>query len=267
MKVGMIGIGKLGLPCAVAMDMKGHDVLCNDIDPLSWNKYPRPYKETGPDGVEEFNPYLEKSALKFGNFKALADHSEIIFVAVQTPHDEKFEGITRIPNERVDFDYTWLMAAISNLSEYIKKQTVVAIMSTVLPGTMRREVMPLLNDNMKLVYVPQFIAMGTTMQDFINTEFWLFGVNDEWAAEKGIEFFKTISNAPIVKCTIEEAEAIKVLYNTAISTKIALANTWMEMAHKLPNVNVDVITDTLALATRRVNSFAYMRGGAGDGGG
>lgn len=213
MRVGFIGLGKLGLPCAVATSMQGHDVMGYDINPDNMNKTPRLYKETGPDGVEEFNPYLEESTIQFGSLQEVAEHSEIIFVAIQTPHSEKFEGITRLPDERVDFDYTWLKNGIESLAEVVKKDTVIAVISTVLPGTVRREIIPLLNNHMKLVYTPQFIAMGTTMKDFIGTEFWLFGVNDEWAAEVGVEFFKTISDAPIVKCTVEEAEAIKVFYN------------------------------------------------------
>ena len=58
MKIGFIGLGKLGLPCAVAVAMKGHDVMAYDIVPALMNKNPRAYRETGPDGKEPFNPYL-----------------------------------------------------------------------------------------------------------------------------------------------------------------------------------------------------------------
>jgi UDP-glucose 6-dehydrogenase len=265
--IGWVGLGKLGTPCAVAVALMGHDVMGYDIVPENMTNNPRPYRETAPDGISPFNSYLERSTLHFGSLEEVANHAELIFVACQTPHAPMYEGTTRIPDFRADFDYTYLTQCIKDLAKVIKKNTVVAVISTVLPGTIRREVIPCLTDFMKLVYSPMFIAMGTTMRDFLNPEFWLLGVNDPWAAEEATEVFKSLCpSAPVAEVTVEEAEAIKVFYNTAISTKIALANTWMEMAHKLPNVNVDTITDTLALATRRVNSFAYMRGGMGDGG-
>ena len=81
------------------------------------------------------------------------------------------------------------------------------------------------------------------------------------------EFYKTITNAPLYETTIENAELIKVSYNTLISTKIAFSNTIMELCHKLPNTNVDDVTNALKLANRRLISGYYMDGGMGDGGG
>lgn len=53
----------------------------------------------------------------------------------------------------------------------------VIIISTVLPGTLDREILPQLCSNVKLCYNPFFIAMGTTMRDFYHPEFILFGVS------------------------------------------------------------------------------------------
>ena len=58
MKIGFIGLGKLGLPCAVAAAMKGHDVMAYDIVPALMNKNPRAYRETGADSVEGFRKVL-----------------------------------------------------------------------------------------------------------------------------------------------------------------------------------------------------------------
>jgi UDPglucose 6-dehydrogenase len=81
------------------------------------------------------------------------------------------------------------------------------------------------------------------------------------------QFYATISPAPVFATTIETAELIKVCYNTMISTKIAFANTVMEMCDKIPNTNVDHVTQALQLATKRICSGAYLTGGMGDGGG
>jgi len=172
--------------------------------------------------------------------------------------------------DRMDFDYTWLIDGVKKVSDEIEKQgedKVVVIISTVLPGTIRREIKPLLGTHTKLCYNPFFIAMGSAIKDFFHPEFILFGVDDAKAAQKAERFYKTISQAPFYNTTIENAELIKVIYNTFLSTKLAFINTVMETCHKLPNTNVDDITNALKLANKRVISDKYLSGGMGDGGG
>jgi UDPglucose 6-dehydrogenase len=109
--------------------------------------------------------------------------------------------------------------------------------------------------------------MGSTIRDFLYPEFILFGVDDEKAAFVAQNFYKTICDSPFYKTTIENAELIKVCYNTMISTKISFVNTIMEACYYLPNTNVDDVTNALKLANRRLISSAYLTGGMGDGGG
>ena len=267
MKIGFLGLGKLGLPVALAVESKGHDVVGFDIsekvkDIIEAKKLP--YKEIWAQD------YLDKSKIRFLNLKNVVKHSEIIFVPIQTPHDPLYEGVTRIPKERVDFDYSYLISGMKKLSEEIENQgkdKVVIIISTVLPGTIRQKIKPLLGNHTKICYNPFFIAMGTTMKDFLYPEFILFGVDDLNAADKAEKFYRTINNATFFKTSIENAELIKVSYNTFISTKIAFINTIMEMCYKLPNTNIDDVTNGLLLGSKRLISGAYLRGGMGDGGG
>ena len=267
MKIGFVGLGKLGLPVALAVESKGHDVVGYDISDNVKNIIEAkkiPYKEIWAQD------YLDKSNIKFETLKNVVEHSEIIFVPIQTPHDPLYEGITRIPEKRVDFDYSYLKTGMKKLSDEIEAQgndKVVIIISTVLPGTIRQEIKPLLGKHTKICYNPFFIAMGTTMKDFLYPEFILFGVDDLKAADKAEKFYRSINNATFFKTTIENAELIKVSYNTFISTKIAFINTIMEMCHKLPNTNIDDVTNALMLGSKRLISGAYLRGGMGDGGG
>src|SRR5262245_19204983 len=271
MKVGFLGLGKLGLPCALAMDMKGHDVMGYDINPKVLQKEQIPYREAGPNGEPSIEPILKASRLRFAkNSCELVMHSEIIFVAIQTPHEERYEGITRLPGERKDFIYRWLIAGLRELSKQIAElgeDRIVVVISTVLPGTIRKHIFPAINGHVKICYNPFFIAMGTTMRDFIHPELVLLGASDENAAKCVAEFYATTVHAPIYRTSIENAEAIKVAYNAFISMKIAFANTWMELCHKIPGTDVDEVTNALALATRRIISPMYLRGGMGDGGG
>lgn len=270
MKIGFVGLGKLGMPCALAISLKGHDVMGFDVCPEKMQKHTFTFCERGPNGEPSIEPLLKKSNLGFGSLREVVRHSDIIFVAVQTPHNERYEGVTRLPTERIDFDYTYLVNCIRDLSLVIQEggeDKVVVIISTVLPGTLRKHVLPLINNHVRLCYNPFFIAMGTAMTDFYNPEFVLFGVVDEEAAKKAEVFYKTIHNAPFFRTSLENAELIKVAYNTFIGTKIAFANTIMEICHKLPGTNVDEVMTALQLAKDRLISGKYLGGGMGDGGG
>ncbi len=267
MNIGFLGLGKLGLPVSLAVENKGHKVFGYDISKQTIDDIKNRKIRYREEWVDK---YLLNTKLEINNINQLVKNSEIIFVPIQTPHDPKYEGVTRIPNKRIDFDYSYLKSGISNLSKVIEKNgedKVVIIISTVLPGTIRNQIKPLLGKHTKLCYNPFFIAMGSTIRDFLHPEFILFGVDNEEAAIKAQNFYKTICDSPFYKTTIENAELIKVSYNTMISTKISFVNTIMEACHHLPNTNIDEVTNGLKLATRRLISSAYMSGGMGDGGG
>lgn len=267
MNIGFLGLGKLGLPVALAIESKGHKIYGYDISENTIQNIKKKKIDYKEIWVED---YLPKSNINIVSLKELVKNSEIIFVPIQTPHHEKYEGVTRIPEERADFDYSFLKEGIKNLSQEIeeqKKNTIVIIISTVLPGTIRAEIKPLLKQHTKLVYNPFFIAMGSTMRDFLEPEFILFGRDDSEALEVGKKFYRTITKAPIFDTTIENAELIKVAYNTFISTKISFVNNLMELCHHLPNTDIDEVTNALKMANKRLISSAYLSGGMGDGGG
>ena len=269
MNIGFIGLGKLGLPCALAVESRGHKVV--GYDP---SEQVKDIIDTKKLQYQEIwaQEHLDKSKIEIKSVEEVVGESEIIFVPIQTPHGEQFEGTTRIPDEREDFDYSYLKKGIKDLSEeiwYQQVKKVVIIISTVLPGTIRREIKPLIESNpyFKLCYNPFFIAMGTTMRDFLSPEIVLFGVDDNWASKKAKKFYRTLHHSPFYDTTLENAELIKVIYNTFISTKIAFVNTVMEMCHYLPNTNVDDVTNALKMCDDRIISYKYLSGGMGDGGG
>ena len=267
MKIGFIGLGKLGLPVALAIESKGHQIIGTDINDITLRNIRFKTLNYMEKGAEEL---LTKSKIEIKNLDKIVEESDIIFVPIQTPHDKKYEGVTRLPEEKADFNYDYLVKGIKDLNEEIEQQgkdKTVIIISTVLPGTISRLIKPILGSHLKLCYNPFFIAMGTTINDFLNSEIILFGVDDEGAAKQAEEFYKTINNSPFYKTTLENAELIKVVYNTFISTKIAMINTIMETCHYLPNTNVDDVTEALALCTDRIISKKYLYGGMGDGGG
>ena len=268
MNIGFVGLGKLGLPCALAIDavdehsVKGYDPDERIQDYL--NKGEIPYRE---EGTEEL---LKKHNISFTNLKEVIESSEIIFVPIQTPHDPLYDGVTRLPETRIDFDYSYLVEGLKQISKVLddlQEERIVVVISTVLPGTIESQIKPILSKYVRLCYNPFFIAMGTTINDFLNPEFVLMGIDDKDAAEKLKLFYKTLHDKEVFECTLDEAELIKVSYNTFITMKICLANTVAEMSHKLNNINSDNVMDALKLANQRLISGKYLNGGMGDGGG
>jgi UDPglucose 6-dehydrogenase len=83
-----------------------------------------------------------------------------------------------------------------------------------------------------------------------------------------IEFYRPLmENDPrYIVGTWDEAEAIKVFYNTFISAKISLVNMMQDVAEMNGNIDVDVVTEALAGSKLRITGPKYMRAGMGDGG-
>lgn len=262
----MIGMGKLGLPVALTIESKGFKVLGYDISPN-----PAKYLEEKkiPFVEKDIQPYLDKTKIEMVELKELIKQSDIIFCAIQTPHDPRYEGTTRIPEERADFDYSYIKSCIEEVSKILaelKEKRTVAIISTMLPGTTDRELRPLMNEYFEMVYTPQFIAMGTVINDYLNPEFNLIGADNKEVAEKMTNFYLKINDAPPLVTDVVTAEAIKVSYNTFITTKTVLANLWGEIAHKT-GANADQIFKAWSLSKKRLLSEKYLQAGMGDGGG
>jgi len=246
MKVAMIGCGKLGLPCAEVM--KDHyDVIGYDLENVHASF---PMMDTIQDAVND---------------------RDIIFVAVPTPHDPQYGGstpITDLPPK--DFDYTIVKNVLEEINLYVNKDQLVVLISTVLPGTTRRELEPRIR-NARFIYNPYLIAMGSVKWDMINPECLIIGTEDgdlSGDARLLIDFYKPLmQNNPRANVgTWDEAECIKIFYNTFISAKIGLVNMIQDVAEACGNINVDIVTDALKSATQRITGPRYLTAGLGDGG-
>ena len=247
MNVGFIGVGKLGMACAEVMASK-HNVTGYDIYPVQSDKIT--IASTLQEAVEG---------------------KDLIFIAVQTPHDPIYGGdqpITHLKNK--DFDYTIVNTVLKEVNAYATANQLVVLISTVLPGTTRRELKNNIT-NARFIYNPYLIAMGSVEWDMVNPEMVIIGTED--GSETGdakllTDFYNTImeNNPRYVVGTWDEAECIKVFYNTFISAKIGLVNMIQDVAIKQGNINVDVVTSALANSTMRIMGPKYMTAGLGDAG-
>ena len=247
MNIGFVGLGKLGMSCAETMASQ-HNVTGYDIYPVKSDKI------TIASTLQE--------AVK---------GKEIIFIAVQTPHDPIYGGdqpITHLKNK--DFDYTIVNDVLRQVNDFATPEQLVVLISTVLPGTTRRELKKNIT-KARFIYNPYLIAMGSVEWDMVNPEMVIIGTED--GSETGdarllTDFYNTLmeNNPRYVVGTWDEAECIKVFYNTFISAKIGLVNMIQDVAIKQGNINVDVVTDALANSTMRIMGPKYMTAGMGDAG-
>jgi UDPglucose 6-dehydrogenase len=249
-KIGFIGLGKLGMPCAEAISKKGFHVAGYDIVHKSSN-------------LVEIRDSIDD----------LCRDRDIVFVATPTPHEEGYDGRTPTSHLPVkDFNYDAVKKVLVKCNKHMGVTQTLVLISTVLPGTCRREFAPLIT-NTKLLYNPYLIAMGTVADDMINPEMIMIGTSKgvyktAHKAQQLESFYGMVcNNFPRVEFgTWEEIESMKIFYNTFISNKIALVNMIQDVAHKLGNIDVDKVTQALANSTKRIVSAKYMKAGMGDGG-
>jgi UDPglucose 6-dehydrogenase len=266
-KIGFVGLGKLGLPVALAIDSKGHDVFAHDLDDRV-----KGYLETGsiPYREKDLSPLLANHKIKWcDDIQTVVRQSDLVFVAIQTPHEPEYEGDTLLPITVADFDYSFLRAGIETVAQAcasLGEPRTVAIISTCLPGTFQREIRPVLNEYVHYVYTPLFIAMGTVLQDYLYPEFNLLGVENDDAAKVMEDFYETINDCPAVLTDVTTAEGIKVSYNTWITAKTVISNAWGEMCERLA-MNFNDMKRAWDLSDKRLISTRYMSAGMSDGGG
>lgn len=285
MNIGFVGVGKLGFPVCLALEhYGGHTIFGYDLSDkckeyIRMKKYPHKEKRV--------NEIIKTSSkFDFYSLPEVIDNCDMIFTAIQTPHTNEYGGHIPLPLDRKDFDYSFLTAGVEEVAKEAQKQkkhVILIVISTCLPGTIDREVKPILNkykNYCHLVYNPFFIAMGQVIDDFIFPEFVLLGYDEEQEICNKVfdfywDFYAKISMQmpmsqpgipPIQVMEIKEAELVKVYYNSFITMKIAMANACMELCEKL-NINTNTVMNAIKHGKRRIISESYLEGGMVDGGG
>ena len=220
MKVGIAGVGKLGLCVALCLEEVGHDVMGLDIFPEyvgALNN--RTFKSPEPEDND-----LLKNCKNFKmslNLKDLLNHSDILLIYIQTPNGGSSSSF---------YDHSLVSNFLCKVnSEKIKDKHLV-IGSTVMPGYIDKIGKYLLEDceNCTLNYSPEFIAQGDIVKGLKYPDTILIGAEND---ESG-KLMKTLygSMAPTTffdkyfLMSPLEAEITKISVNGFITTKITYAN-------------------------------------------
>lgn len=266
MRISVIGLGKLGASMAACFAGKGFSVVGVDVDPravAAVNAGLAPVGETGLGAA---------IAAHRDRLRATLDHTEAVlesdisFVIVPTPSDSR--GAFSLQYARFAFEA--LGRALAAKDGY----HVIVLTSTVLPGSTRYGLLPVLErasgkrcgQDFGLCYNPEFIALGSVMHDFLNPDFYLLGECDARAGDMvaAVHERSSENKAPIARMSLENAELAKVALNSAVTMKISLANMLCELAERIPGGDVDVVTRAIGRDARI--GHKYFTGGLGFGG-
>ena len=244
MRIGIIGLGKLGLPLAAVLG-QAYDIVGIDTNEELINKlkhWDNLYEE--PQLVE----YLDAAELEvYSEYKYLK-HCEIIFIIVPTPsmNDGKFSS-------------KYIEKAIEGINKHAKECKIINIVSTVMPGTCDRLQK---KTSKKITYNPEFIALGNVIHGIIHPDFVMIGSQWPWAIEKLKKIYdRIISPVPIIQTMeLKEAEIAKIALNSYVTMKISFANVIGEIAEKY-KVNPDHITRAIG-CDKRIGHMFFKAGSA-----
>ena len=252
MKIGIVGLGYVGLPLAVAFAEAGHEVLGVDADPArvealnDGRSYVEDVSSTAIDGVGE---RLAASAA----YAELADRDAVV-ICVPTP----------LSNSR-EPDLAYIVESATALARVLRKGQLVVLESTTYPGTTREQLLPILEgsglrvgEDFHLAFSPERIDPGRTDYTVRTTPKVVGGITAA-CAERARELYATICDEVVVVSTPEAAELSKLLENIFRSVNIALVN---ELSQLCDRLGIDVWEVVDAAATK---PFGFMRFDPGPG--
>ena len=265
MKIGVVGLGFVGLSLTSVLSSKGYDTVGIDINKDKCKKISKGISPFFEPELEKILKNGLKKKLKISNDFSLINNCDFLFVTVGTPQ-----------NTNGSIDLSIIKKAISTIGESLKKnkkKPIIFVKSTVTPGTMKKIILPILEkkSNKKagkdfgLISNPEFLQESSAIKD---TKFphvvVLGGYQTKFMKKAKIFFMKLHPNVPIIITNHETAEMIKYANNSFLATKISFINQLSNICQKIPGANIDDIAKTIGLDPRIGKLF--LNAGPGYGG-
>jgi UDP-N-acetyl-D-glucosamine dehydrogenase len=255
MRIGIVGLGYVGLPLAAAFGEAGHEVVGVDVDARVVESL-----ATGRSHVEDVpDEALRRIGERFHPTTRYAELAKVdaVVVAVPTP-------LTR--NREPDLQP--LMASGTALAGVLQAGQLVVLESTTFPGTTREWFAPLLEESglaagrdFHLAYSPERIDPGRTDYTMRNTPKIVGGLSEE-CLRRAVELYELVCDEVVAVSGPESAELTKLLENVFRSVNIALVN---ELAILCDRMGIDV-WEVVEAASTKPYGFMSFKPGPGMGG-
>jgi UDPglucose 6-dehydrogenase len=263
MRISIIGTGYVGLVTGACFADLGNDVVCIDVieeKVHAINEGTVPIYEPGLEG-------LLRDQLRSGRLRATTDMdavlgTELSFICVGTP--SRKDG---------SLDLRYVRSAARSVGERLARMDghhTVVVKSTVMPGTTREVVMPILEKasgkvsgkDFGMAMNPEFLKEGMAVQDFLHPDRVVVGAEDENASRTVLSLYSEFE-CPKLEVDTATAEMIKVSSNAFLATRISFVN---EVGNICKTLNIDFrkVAEGMGLDPRIGRYF--LRAGCGFGG-
>jgi GDP-mannose 6-dehydrogenase len=258
MNIAVVGLGYVGCVTGACFSSLGHHVVGVDRDEHKVQSVLAGKAPFFEPGLED----LVRQNVSAGRYRATTSLSEgiaeadVALICVGTPSEKNgnlgLEQLRRVISE------------IASSLPGRRKPLIVAIRSTVFPGTCEDVVMPLLGKNVRVVSNPEFLREGIAVKDFMQPSLVVVGGTDQDAVERVASLYDPLG-VPPCKVSLRTAEMIKYACNAFHATKIAFANEIGALSTSL-GVDAQEVMRTVCEDTKLNASAAYLKPGFAFGG-
>ena len=259
MRISVMGCGHVGLVVAACLANLGNKVTVIDIDEEKVKEVNEKACPVYEEGLDEILKNVDIEATS--DYQRLVD-SDIIYICVGTP-SKKEDG-------SISLEY--IIGAAKQIASVLKQKKgycIIAVKSTVVPGTTEELVIPALEssgrklgDDFGICVNPEFLREGKAIYDFMNPARIIIGEYDSRSGDFLSSLYKG-SSAPILRTDLRTAEMIKLASNVFLAAKLSLIN---EIGNICKQLGIDTrkVAEGMGFDNRIGNQ--YLDAGLGYGG-
>jgi len=252
-KIGVVGLGYVGLPMAVTVARKGYEVLGFEV-----SQYAIEHVNAGQNYIGDVEDQHLVEVVQAGLLSATSDYTRmkevnVVLIAVPTPLDLYHQP-----------DTTYIEACTKAMAPHLNKDTLVVLESTTYPGTTREIIVPELEkagfkvgEDVFVAFSPERVDPGNETYKTHNTPKVVGGMTPKCNEIAGL-FYESILDAPVhLVSSPEVAEMEKIYENTFRNINIALAN---EMTVLCDRMSISIWEVVDAAKTKPYGFMAFYPG-------